>query len=434
MTGSDAEASRPGLWPDPRLTAYLVVAFCSLIAAIVTGNPELVAAGAPFAVLAAIGLADRRPLELRATIRLHDERVLEDDEVTGEVLLEWEGPAELDVLLATTTGVIAVDPAPAVGWALPAVHGPAVLPFRMVARSWGRHELGRLWVRARRPGGLTVLDGSVASGPSLRILPAPMRLDHLLRPVEPHTIAGAHLSRQRGSGTDFAEPRPYVPGDRLRDLSWSTSARTGEPWVIVRHPERTGTVLLLLDADFAQDTVTMEGLARTARAAWAVASIHLRAQDRVGLLAVGRATAWLPPRGGRRARWLLLDELLAVGGAAESSRYRRRRGRAVVPSDALVVGISGLRSRSFIDDLLHARRAGRTAVALVIDTADLLPRPRDPVESAAQRLWLSERDVARHRLQRAGVPTALVTAAGGIAPAISLLRRATARQQGARVR
>jgi uncharacterized protein (DUF58 family) len=297
------------------------------------------------------------------------------------------------------------------------------LPFRLRATAWGTHELGTLWVRARRPGSLIVREVTVAAAPPIRVLPRPARLLHLLRPAEPRAAAGVHLSRRRGPGTDFAELRPYAPGDRLRDISWATSARLGQPWVTVHHPERTGTVLLLIDALFGAGDRGREALARTARAAWAVASSHLKAQDRVGLLAKGRSVAWLPPRGGRRARWLVLEELLAVGGAAEDLRPPRvRGGRVFVPADALVIGISGLGSARFARDLVHYRRAGHACVALIIDTADML-RTAGPADAAAARVWLAQRDFERRGLERAGVPTALVTAAEGVAPAVSALQR-----------
>jgi uncharacterized protein (DUF58 family) len=183
-------------------------------------------------------------------------------------------------------------------------------------------------------------------------------------------------------------------------------------------------VLLLLDAFVSDDAAGAEALARAARAAWAVASAHLHAQDRVGLLARGRTVAWLAPRGGRRARWQLLDELLAVGGAAAAYwRPRRRQGRIVVPTDALIVGVTGLGWRWFVRDLLHHRRAGHATVALVIDTADLLPTGETRIDAAARRIWLAQRDAERHTLDRGGVPTALVTGAAGVGPAISSLRR-----------
>jgi uncharacterized protein (DUF58 family) len=192
-------------------------------------------------------------------------------------------------------------------------------------------------------------------------------------------------------------------------------------------------VVLLLDAFLSFDRTGAESLARAARAAWAVASAHLRAQDRVGLLARGRAAAWLPPRGGRRAQLLLLDELLAVGGAAEDQwRPAPRRSRVSVPADALIVGVTGLGWESYIRDLLHYRRTGHTTVALVIDTSDLLPTAATPVDTAARRILIAQREAERQALHRSGVPTALVTARGGVGAAVSLLRRTMnpARQTG----
>lgn len=408
---------------DPRLPAYLAAGFAPLILAIVTGQHEFAALGAPFLVLAALGLASPPPTGLAGFVSLRSDRVIEGDIIAGEASVHWDGIAEIDIVLAGSHGITPVDPTPFIGWSLPAGPGPVTRSFRIRADSWGAHDAGTLWVRARRPGGLLIRELKLAQAPPLRVLPEPVRLDRLLRPAEPRAVAGAHVSRLRGHGTDFAELRPYRPGDRLRDVSWATSARLGEMWVAVHHPERTGTVLLLLDAFFGEDPRSTEALARAARAAWAVASLHLAAQDRVGLLSHGRTIAWLPPRGGRRARWLLLDELLAIGGAAEDYR-RHSRGdtRTVVPSDALVVGITGLGWPRFLDDLLHYRRAGHATAALIIDTVDLLPPPGDALDTAARRIWFAQRTAERIRLERGGVPTAIVTRDRGVGTAIATLR------------
>jgi uncharacterized protein (DUF58 family) len=409
---------------DPRLPAYLIAGLGALVAAIALGRGEIAALGAPYLVLAAAGLARRAPGRIGGSVTVDIDRVLDGRPITGDVEVHWDGVAEVDLVLAGPHGVTPEDPAPVVGWALPAGRGPAAFPFRLRARSWGVHDLGTLWIRLRRPGGLVVWERKVTDAPTIRVLPSPLRLDRLLQPTEPRAVAGLHLSRLRGHGSDFAELRPYQPGDRLRDLSWATSARLGTPWVTVHHPERTGTVMVLLDSFFRDEEDSTEALALAARAAWAVASVHLKAQDRVGLLARGRTVAWVPPQGGRRARWLLLDELLSVGGAAEDP-WRRRRGwgRVSVPTDALIVGVTSLESRGFVRDLLHHRRVGHPTVALVIDTADLLPPVRDRIDRAARRLWLARRDAERHALDRSGVPTALVPSAGGVGPAISNLRR-----------
>jgi len=422
-TGRAAERSKGRRRADPRLPAYLVAGFGALVAAIATGQAGLAALGAPFLALAAIGLIDREPIGLRGDVSLQADRVIEGDVVDGEIRLHWDGDAEVDVMLPGCRAITPLDPEPVLGWTLTG-RGPVVLPFRLRAEFWGNHDLGALWVRSRRRGGFTLWEQRVAPPPGLRVLPAPLRLGRLLKPAEPRAVAGIHLSRFRGHGTDFAELRPYRPGDRLRDLSWATSARLGEPWVTVRHSERTGTVLLFLDAVFGDERGSTEALARAARAAWAVASAHLRAQDRVGLLARGRTTAWLTPRGGRRARWLLLEELLAVGQAADDLHRRPPRDRrAILPPDALIIALTSLHSQGFTQDLLHYRRAGHKAVALVIDTADLLPDENGTVDAAARRIWIAQREAERHHLERGGVPTALVAPTEGVGPAITALRR-----------
>ena len=389
-----------------------------------TGERDIAALGAPFLVLAAMGLARREPASLRGSVTLTQTSAVEGDVLEGTISVDWDGRAEVEVILAGWRGVTPVDPLPVIGWAVPLGEGPVTLPFRIKAESWGMHSMGAVWARARRPGSFAVREQKVAPAPTLRIFPNTVRINRLLKPAEPRTVAGMHLARLRGHGTDFAELRPYQPGDRLRDLSWSTSARLGKPWVRVNHPERTGTVLILLDAVFSEESRSKEALARAARAAWAVASVHLKAQDRVGLLARGRTAGWLPPRGGARARWMLMEELLGVGRAAEDPLGRRHlRRRVFVPADALIVGVTSLRSQVFAPDLLHFRRVGHTTVALVVDTSDLLPEGDTHVDSVARKVWLAQRDSEQRSLERGGVPTALVTGEGGATPTILTLKR-----------
>lgn len=410
--------------PDPRLPAYLVAGFGALVVSVAAAQPEVAALGVPFLALAALGLRDTAPVEIRGDVTLHRERAVEGGKLEGEIHVAWDEAVEVDVVLAGGRGVTAVDPEPVTGWSLPRSRGPVTLRFEVRARSWGVHDLGHLWVRVRRAGSFILWEHRLAARPTIRVLPTPLRLSRLLKPAEPRVFAGMHVARLRGHGTDFAELRPYQPGDRLRDLSWGTSARLGTPWVRVNHPERSGTVVLLLDSAFSDEEGEGEALARAARATWAVASMHLRAQDRVGLLARGRTAAWLPPRNGRRARWMLLDELLSVGQAAQDPTRRRvPRKRATVPADALVVGVSSLDSPNFVPNLLHYRRVGHATVALVIDASDLLPDGSTPVDSAARRIWFAERRVRRRALERAGVPTAVVADDVGVGAAVLGLRR-----------
>ena len=57
-------------------------------------------------------------------------------------------------------------------------------------------------------------------------------LDLLRRYLAPSVAAGTsgdHRTRHRGSGQEFQDHRPYVPGDDLRRVDWMAYARSGEP-------------------------------------------------------------------------------------------------------------------------------------------------------------------------------------------------------------
>jgi len=58
---------------------------------------------------------------------------------------------------------------------------------------------------------------------------------------------GVHLSRRKGRGMDFAEVRPYVTGDDIRNIDWKITARTGKPHTKLFREERDRSVYVLLD-------------------------------------------------------------------------------------------------------------------------------------------------------------------------------------------
>lgn len=58
---------------------------------------------------------------------------------------------------------------------------------------------------------------------------------------------GAHLSKLRGRGMDFAEVRHYQAGDEIRHMEWRITARTGSPHVKLYQEERERPAILLAD-------------------------------------------------------------------------------------------------------------------------------------------------------------------------------------------
>ena len=67
-------------------------------------------------------------------------------------------------------------------------------------------------------------------------------------PRETQVFTGNRLRARKAEGIEFADLRPFVPGDRVRRINWRASARRGELWVNELHAERNADVILFLDS------------------------------------------------------------------------------------------------------------------------------------------------------------------------------------------
>lgn len=408
---------------DARLVPYCLIALGGLAASVVIGEPALAALAVPFVLALALGLRRTGPVTVAARVFLDSDQLLEGDLLSGRIELEWDGAFDADVMLHGLRGVAPVaDEAPA--WSLPGAGRAVELPIQLRATRWGRHTLCEVWVRLQAPFGLLSWTGKVVAGPTVRVLPGNERLDRLLDPAESRAVMGMHRSRRIGDGGEFAQLRPYVPGDRLRDLNWSATARHGRPFVNRYHPELSGEVVIAIDAFADGSTGYTEALARAARAAWALASVHLRANDRVGLMGLGGRTRWLPPSGGRMARYRLLETLLRIGGDAADPVTVRPGLQGTVPASALVIALTPLHDPRTLGTLRSWRARGRSVAVVLIDTTELLDEPASAAEALARRLWRLELDRRARGLTELGIPVVPAAPDAPIAPVVSALRRA----------
>lgn len=132
---------------------------------------------------------------------------------------------------------------------------------------------------------------------------------------------GAHASRSRGAGLEFAQYRAYEPGDEPRQIDWKLYSRSDK--FFVREAERESPIALwiLIDASASM------GQADRARPDWTrldaakalaqcLAELALQQDDRFGWITLGDGGIQLAvPRSGRRQRDRLLIELDRVGPA-----------------------------------------------------------------------------------------------------------------------
>jgi len=60
-------------------------------------------------------------------------------------------------------------------------------------------------------------------------------------------LAGPYRSAFKGNGVEFADARPYQPGDDWRRLHWSLSARKNQPYLRLGYEERELTCIIAID-------------------------------------------------------------------------------------------------------------------------------------------------------------------------------------------
>ncbi len=158
---------------------------------------------------------------------------------------------------------------------------------------------------------------------------------------------GDHLSLLGGHGVEAGEVRLYAPGDDVRRIDWTVTARTGTTHVRDAIAERELDVMTLVDLSGSLDFGTAGG--RKSDLALAVlagiGSLATRGHDRLGaVLLSAEGPIVVSARSGRThlATLLARAQALPVGGAADLASgldrlgaLARRRGIAVVVSDFL---------------------------------------------------------------------------------------------------
>jgi uncharacterized protein (DUF58 family) len=184
-------------------------------------------------------------------------------------------------------------------------------------------------------------------------------LEIIARWVVDGFITGLHRSPRRGFSVEFAEHRPYQPGDDLRYLDWKIAARA-DRWVVKQFEEETNLrATLVLDVSRSMNWTGAPGgtgrglgearltkLAYAERLIAAIALLLLRQRDAVGLIRFDADVRTVVPPRSRTGQFRRLLASLAEPGAGEASkagealeraaRLVRRAGMVLLVSDLLV--------------------------------------------------------------------------------------------------
>jgi uncharacterized protein (DUF58 family) len=163
-------------------------------------------------------------------------------------------------------------------------------------------------------------------------------------------LQGNHLGLIPGPGSEPGESRMYQPGDDVRRMDWSVTARTTHPHVRQMIADRELETWLVVDMSASLDfgTAACEKRDLAVAAAAAITYLNSGGGNRIGaIIANGDQVVRVPAKSGRQHEQTLLRAIatsprapLGVRGDLAAAidalrRPERRRGMAVVISDFL---------------------------------------------------------------------------------------------------
>jgi uncharacterized protein (DUF58 family) len=184
---------------------------------------------------------------------------------------------------------------------------------------------------------------------------------------------GMDLSRFIGSGLEYAQSRPYSPGDPIKMMDWKITARLGKPFVKEYDTPKRTNVFIVVDTS-ASMGISSAMITKHDLAVWIASAIGLIAQRRmspVGVIGGGERETRLNPSLNRADLWQSLDPLRACNlseGTRLSDRLADLDLRAKRSSVFIV--ISDLHDPDAIPAIRHASQKHDCVAIHLMDPAE----------------------------------------------------------------
>lgn len=375
---------------SPLTRAVATCAGVVLAAALIGSRWQLIAFVAPLlGVLCSIGWQRTVP-----KVYVHAEpglqRCFEGEQTQVSVWVTAE-PGDVAVALA----ISGVD-----GMKLEVAHGKSSerQTVSVCADRWGRYPI-RATVGVVAPGGLLSGTACVDAG-DVFVFPLASPQSTAVPKTELLDRLGTHLTRHIGPGVEYADIRPYVPGDQLRTVNWPVSARRGSLHITQRLTDRAADVVALIDTYAQPPGPATEATERALRGAVQVVQSALRSGDRAGVVTLGGGRPrWLGADIGRRQFYRVLDTLLGAGDEFETTTGTLAP-RAALPPGSIVVAFSTMLDTEFALSLIDLRRRGHTVVAVDVLEGAPFGTGKDPLFT---RMWAMQRSFMYRDMGTIGV-------------------------------
>ena len=225
-------------------------------------------------------------------------------------------------------------------------------------------------------------------------------------------LSGLHRSPRKGFSVEFADYRPYQPGDDLRYVDWKIAARA-DRWVVKQYEEETNLrATLVLDVSRSMQWRSSPALLTkrlyAEQLAAALGLLLLRQRDAVGLIRFDDAVRTSVPPRARTTQWRRLVAALAepAGGRAsdlatalgQAARLVTRRGMVLLVSDLLVdpapviTALRGLRAAGHDVVVFHVMDPGERDFTMTGEAQYVDPESALAVPAAASDVRAAYRD------------------------------------------
>lgn len=172
-------------------------------------------------------------------------------------------------------------------------------------------------------------------------------MELVAREVVEGFVSGRHRSPYHGFSVEYADHRPYTPGDEPRAIDWKLLARTDKCFIKLFEEETNlrGTILLDCSRSMAFKSGSIDKLTYGCYLAAALGYLMIRQNDSVGLAIFDRVIrCYVPPRSTpihfRRILQQLQDQTVGedtdVGSILHDLAERiKRRGLIILISDLI---------------------------------------------------------------------------------------------------
>ena len=181
------------------------------------------------------------------------------------------------------------------------------------------------------------------------------RMELIARRVVEGFLTGRHPSPYHGSSVEYADHRPYAPGDEMRSIDWKLWARIDRYFVKLAKEQTNTRCTILLDTSRSMNFGAERAVTGTARPrnkfeygcylSACLAHLMLRQNDAVGLALFDRGLhEYLPARARGSHFRVLLERMAAASPDHETrigevmhelARRLRSRGIVIIISDLL---------------------------------------------------------------------------------------------------